>query len=110
MSALRLSLRNLPGARAWLLAILCILILLPDTASAAPLNCRINVKPVNFGAYVPGSSTDVDANGEIWPDFSGDYELVGSAHNDSRTREADSEAAMANRRPALEGTHPNATE
>lgn len=65
MSAHRLIFSKLPGARAWLPAILCVLIFLPDTASAAPLNCRIGVKPVNFGAYVPGSSTNVDANGEI---------------------------------------------
>jgi len=65
MSAHRLIFSNLRSVRAWLLAILCVLIFLPDTASAAPPKCRIDVKPVNFGAYVPGSSTDVDANGEI---------------------------------------------
>jgi len=65
MSAHRLIVSNLPSARAGLLAILCLLIVLPDTASAAPPECRIDVKPVNFGVYVPGSLTDVDANGEI---------------------------------------------
>jgi hypothetical protein len=41
----------------------------------------------------------VDAQGEIWPAYRDDYELVGSAHKDARTRQADSEAAMANRSP-----------
>jgi sterol desaturase/sphingolipid hydroxylase (fatty acid hydroxylase superfamily) len=41
----------------------------------------------------------VDAHGEIWPAFVNDYELVGRAHSDDRIRRADSEAAMANRRP-----------
>jgi len=65
MSAHRLIVSNLPSARACLLAILCALIFLPEPASAAPSKCRIDVKPVNFGVYVPGSSTDVDVNGEI---------------------------------------------
>ncbi len=64
MSAHRLIFSNLPSAHACLLAILCVLIILPDTASAAR-ECKIRIRPVNFGVYVPGSSTDVDANGEI---------------------------------------------
>ncbi len=35
--------------------------------------------------------------------YAGDYELVGSARNDSRTRWADSEAAMENRSPTSDG-------
>jgi len=64
MLAHRLIISNLPGVRACLLAILGVLILLPDTASAAR-RCRIRITPVIFGVYAPGSSTDVDANGEI---------------------------------------------
>jgi hypothetical protein len=45
----------------------------------------------------------VDANGEIHPAYAADYELVGSAHRDERTRRADAEAAMANRRPEPDG-------
>ncbi len=41
----------------------------------------------------------VDACGDIWPVYADDYELVGSAHRDARTREADARAAFANRRP-----------
>ena len=44
----------------------------------------------------------IDAQGEIWPAHVGDYELVGSARSDSRTRQADTAAAMANCRPAAE--------
>jgi len=65
MSAHRLIVSILPSVGACLFAILCVLTYLPDTASAAPPQCRIDVKPVNFGAYVPGSSMDVDANGEV---------------------------------------------
>jgi spore coat protein U-like protein len=64
MSAHRLIFRNLPSSRAGLLAILCVLIILPDTANAAR-RCNIRITSVNFGVYVPGSSMDVDANGEI---------------------------------------------
>jgi sterol desaturase/sphingolipid hydroxylase (fatty acid hydroxylase superfamily) len=39
-------------------------------------------------------------DGEIHPAFAGDYELVGSAVPDARTRAADSQAALANQRPA----------
>jgi len=65
MLAHRLIFSNLPSARACLLAILCVLIILPESASAAPPKCRIDITAVNFGVYVPGSPTDVDANGEI---------------------------------------------
>jgi sterol desaturase/sphingolipid hydroxylase (fatty acid hydroxylase superfamily) len=41
----------------------------------------------------------VDADGEICPAYANDYELVGSARSDDRTRRADTEAAMANRSP-----------
>ncbi len=41
----------------------------------------------------------VDANGELRPSFTNDYELVGSARSDARSRLADSEAARAHRRP-----------
>jgi hypothetical protein len=41
----------------------------------------------------------VDADGEILAAHANDYELVGGRHNDERTRRADSEAALANRRP-----------
>jgi len=41
----------------------------------------------------------VDADGEIWPAYADDYELVGSARSDDRTRRADTEAAMANQSP-----------
>lgn len=41
----------------------------------------------------------VDAEGEIWPSHAGDYELVGSARNDTRSRQLDEEAAMDNRSP-----------
>jgi len=44
----------------------------------------------------------LDAAGEIRPDYAADYQLVGSARSDERTRRADSEAAMANRRPEVE--------
>lgn len=44
----------------------------------------------------------VDAAGELRPEFAADYALVGRAHADERTRRADSEAAMANRRPDAE--------
>jgi hypothetical protein len=42
----------------------------------------------------------VDAHGEIWPAHAADYELIGSARNDVRTRQADTRAAMENRSPA----------
>jgi len=42
----------------------------------------------------------VDANGEIWPAHADDYELVGTAFDDERTRAADTEAAMHNRSPS----------
>lgn len=48
----------------------------------------------------------VDAQGEIWPAYASDYELVGSARNDSRTRRADAEAAQANCSPATEVAGP----
>ena len=41
----------------------------------------------------------VAAGGEIWPAYTNDYELVGSARNDDRSRRADTEAAMANLSP-----------
>ena len=41
----------------------------------------------------------VNADSEIWPTYANDYELVGSARSDDRTRRADTEAAMANRSP-----------
>jgi len=41
----------------------------------------------------------IDANGEIRPAHANDYELVGSAHSDDRTRWADTEAAMTNSSP-----------
>ncbi len=41
----------------------------------------------------------VDVDGEIRPAYAGDYELVGSARRNDRTRQADREAAMANRSP-----------
>jgi hypothetical protein len=41
----------------------------------------------------------VDADGEIWPAYVNDYELVGSARSDGRIQRADTEAAMANRSP-----------
>lgn len=41
----------------------------------------------------------VDANGEIWPAYADDYELVGSARSDARTRQDDTRAAMENRSP-----------
>lgn len=41
----------------------------------------------------------VDVDGEIRPAYARDYELVGSARRDDRTRHADREAAMANRSP-----------
>lgn len=46
----------------------------------------------------------VDAHGEIWPAHADDFELIGNAHNDSRTRQADTEAARANRSPAAEAS------
>jgi hypothetical protein len=42
----------------------------------------------------------VDAHGEIWPAYADDYELIGSARSDARTRLADTQAAMENRSPA----------
>jgi hypothetical protein len=48
----------------------------------------------------------VDAHGEIWPVHAGDYELVGSARNDARTQQSDTEAAMDNRSPATGVNHP----
>lgn len=45
----------------------------------------------------------VDASGEIHRAYAADYELVGSAQRDERTRRADADAAMANRRPETEG-------
>jgi len=42
----------------------------------------------------------VDGHGEIWPAYADDYELIGSAHNDVRTRQADTQAAIENRSPA----------
>jgi sterol desaturase/sphingolipid hydroxylase (fatty acid hydroxylase superfamily) len=41
----------------------------------------------------------VDAEGEIWPAYANDYELVGSARSDDCLRRTDTEAAMANRSP-----------
>jgi sterol desaturase/sphingolipid hydroxylase (fatty acid hydroxylase superfamily) len=41
----------------------------------------------------------IDDDGEICPDYVDDYELVGSARSDNRIRNADNEAAMANRSP-----------
>jgi len=41
----------------------------------------------------------VDGRGRVRPDFASDYELVGSARRDDRTREADRRAALANRSP-----------
>jgi dihydroceramide fatty acyl 2-hydroxylase len=41
----------------------------------------------------------VAAGGEIRPAYVNDYELVGSARNDDRSRRADTEAAIANLRP-----------
>lgn len=41
----------------------------------------------------------VDAAGALRPEHAGDYVLIGSARRDARSREADREAAMANRRP-----------
>jgi hypothetical protein len=48
----------------------------------------------------------VDPNGEIWPRYADDYALVGSAKGDARTRLADTQAAMANRRPDADLAHP----
>lgn len=42
----------------------------------------------------------LDATGELHPHLRSDYELVGSARRDARTRQADAEAARANRSPA----------
>jgi hypothetical protein len=50
----------------------------------------------------------VDAHGEIWPAHADDYELVGSARNDARTRQADTQAAMENRSPATGSARPEA--
>jgi sterol desaturase/sphingolipid hydroxylase (fatty acid hydroxylase superfamily) len=50
----------------------------------------------------------VDANGEIWPAYAGDYELVGSARNDARTRQDDTRAAMENRIPTVGTDGPTA--
>jgi sterol desaturase/sphingolipid hydroxylase (fatty acid hydroxylase superfamily) len=47
----------------------------------------------------------VDVHGEIWPAFAGDYELVGSARNDARTRHEDTRAALENRSPARSGAN-----
>ena len=52
----------------------------------------------------------VDAHGEIWPAYADDYELVGSALKDSRTRRADTEAAMHNRSPAADVSPPETAE
>lgn len=41
----------------------------------------------------------IAADGEIRPAYANDYELVGSARSDDRSRRADTEAAMANRSP-----------
>jgi sterol desaturase/sphingolipid hydroxylase (fatty acid hydroxylase superfamily) len=41
----------------------------------------------------------VDADGELGPAYANDYELVGSARSDDRSRRADTAAAMANRSP-----------
>lgn len=41
----------------------------------------------------------VDANGELLPAYSADYELVGSRRRDEQTCRKDTEAAMANERP-----------
>jgi len=41
----------------------------------------------------------VDAQGGVRPEFADDYALVGRAGRDARTRRADTEAALANRRP-----------
>lgn len=41
----------------------------------------------------------VDGDGRLRPEFASDYELVGSPRRDDRTRRADREAALANRRP-----------
>jgi hypothetical protein len=49
----------------------------------------------------------VDADGEIWPTYADDYELVGSARRDDCIRRADAEAAMANRSPDPETTQPS---
>jgi hypothetical protein len=43
----------------------------------------------------------VDMNGEVYADYSDDYELVGSRKQDERTRREDIEAAMANERPEI---------
>jgi hypothetical protein len=45
----------------------------------------------------------VDARGEILPAHADDYELVGSARTDDRTRLADAAAALANCSPAVDG-------
>jgi len=42
----------------------------------------------------------VDARGELLPAYADDYALVGSPRRDARTRRADTDAAMENRRPA----------
>ena len=42
----------------------------------------------------------LDAGGEVREEFSADYEVVGAAHSDERTRQADTEAALANLSPA----------
>ncbi|MGH0032162.1 MAG: sterol desaturase family protein [Myxococcota bacterium] len=42
----------------------------------------------------------VDAEGDLLPAYAADYELVGGARSDDRSRRADREAAMANRSPA----------
>jgi hypothetical protein len=41
----------------------------------------------------------LDAEGALRPEHAGDYVLVGAADRDARSRAADREAAMANRRP-----------
>ena len=43
----------------------------------------------------------VDMNGEVHADYASDYELVGSRRRDDSTRRMDTEAAMANERPAV---------
>jgi sterol desaturase/sphingolipid hydroxylase (fatty acid hydroxylase superfamily) len=42
----------------------------------------------------------VDSEGEIWPAFADDYELVGGARNDASARRADRDAANENRSPS----------
>lgn len=44
----------------------------------------------------------VGPDGELRPEYAGDYQLVGSTRRDARSRTADRAAAMANRRPDLE--------